>query len=645
MVKKHTNAAKPTKKFAFGAYEPVENADKVNEMFFLANRYRNDLIAIELEYRKQRDTIVRKHSADIRDLEDQLDRVCDEIVTREKQVKASNQKARKQTATDVDRTTLQQLRRRRNAINAKLVAARRKEESRLKQYYDNLAEHSVEIARLRKEHKAAKSPRVIGGINTKIRALSQTYWQDHDIDADMVIAEHGAIHRAKKAKAECQLHWPTEGLVTQAVTQAKKDGPRFRRYDGSGTIGGALNTTGGVTVESALAGDNNQFRITEADPRCTRGHAGRLHTAWLRIGSEKRKAIWAAIPFVMHREIPGDAQITNVVLTRKRVAGQHEWELQLSLNRPQWNPGDLATGEWCAIDLNWRQVPEGLRVAAWGGTDGEEGNLIIPTKYLDRWKKVKDIQSIRDTRFDEIRATLDEWIKKHDIPEWLQEKTETLGKWRSQRRLAKVIHYWREHRFPGDEEMFLALDGSADDHTRRKGQAKNDRAKLEHFAGWRNWDRHLYEWECHLYKKAIRWRRDTYRKFAAEITRRYKTVLLEDIDWHEVGMKPEVGEHDLPHIRRNKPIAAVAELAKFLVERASDSRYVEAATSSSRCNECGKVSTINGGITFQCEHCGYVCDRDRNAWLNLLMSSKETWVDAHLPKRNRLRVRKQKRAA
>src|SRR6185295_8157008 len=103
------------------------------------------------------------------------------------------------------------------------------------------------------------------------------------------------------------------------------------------------------------------------------------------------------------------------------------------------------------IDMGWRKVDQGLRVAAWHGSDGDQGTLILPQKLLDKAAYSERLRSIRDTIFNDVRDRLATWLSANAdiVPLWLKEATESIRQWRSQSRLAATVLRWRENRFTG----------------------------------------------------------------------------------------------------------------------------------------------------------------------------------------------------
>jgi len=329
MTKKHKNQSKETRVYAYGAYPSVENAQLVDDIFFRAHRLRNDLIRVELDYRQERDQIVRQHSTIIRDLENEHAALLAKINQKEAEVKAKSIEHRERCLAP----ELKDLRKQWNQVGYKLDKERRAEERRLKQHFTALP--SPRLEELQQQMTVAKSPATKGKLNKAIRAEWKSIWAATNIDADMMVAEYAAIDRNNVLDSQCGILWPTKNTIKADVARAIKDGPRIRSYDGSGRIGGQPSTKG-ISVAKALADGNNWLRITGVHEKCTRGHAARLSTAWIRIDSRGQEPVWAAISFVMHRALPPDAHVTNIYITRTRVAGKLKYEIQFTLAAGSW---------------------------------------------------------------------------------------------------------------------------------------------------------------------------------------------------------------------------------------------------------------------------------------------------------------------
>jgi len=404
-------------------------------------------------------------------------------------------------------------------------------------------------------------------------------------------ADAAALNAAKKARAECECYWGTYLQVEQGLSGIRKGAPpRFLRWTGNGKL--AVQIQGGMSREEAEHGDG-RLRIATTERR------GKATNVYLRIGTnEDRSPIWAVVPVIFHRPIPDDARIKWVYLTARRVACHTRWHVCFVLSRAEgWRKPDLATSGTVAVDLGWRLLDHGLRVGYWRGSDGGSEEILLPTRDVARWQKADDLRAIRGERFNGVVDWLAKWLAGRDLPDWLIERTRTLRQWRSAARLASVVIHWRENRFAGDKDGFAAVEA------------------------WRKKDKHLYEWEANQRRKAVAWRDDLYRRVAADLSRRYKTAIVEDCNWRDVGRKPDVGENnDSGAAARQRTIAAPGRLKQLLVERFAETVKAEAAYTTQRCHACGELAHVETrtSVWVTCQQCGAAWDQDDNACRNML---------------------------
>ena len=217
---------------------------------------------------------------------------------------------------------------------------------------------------------------------------------------------------------------------------------------------------------------------------------------------------------------------------------------------------------------------------------------------VGRWQKARDLQSIRATNFDAIVLRLAGWLAGRELPDWLTERTKTLRQWRSQGRLAAVVIQWRAERFDGDAEIFAEVEA------------------------WRKQDKHLWEWEHNQRRKAIAWRENVYRQFAAMLSRRYRVVCLEATDWRHF-MRKVAAEEDGQGgagAQRYLRIASPGQLSRLLAERFAEVVRVDPKHTTQRCHVCGELAQFDAATSLhtKCRHCGAEWDQDYNAARNLL---------------------------
>ncbi len=177
----------------------------------------------------------------------------------------------------------------------------------------------------------------------------------------------------------------------------------------------------------------------------------------LRIGTDDdNHPIFASAPVTIHRAIPEDAEIAWAHLTRRRIGTHDRYHVNFTLQRQRgWEKPGLADRGDVGIDVGWRLVPGGLRVAYWVGDDGRKGELVLPQKLLDGMHYPDQIQSERDQTYNAIKPALHEWLSKKwgTLPEWLLSraaapdkydaealpKCPTVARWKSQGKYTREL--------------------------------------------------------------------------------------------------------------------------------------------------------------------------------------------------------------
>lgn len=543
--------SQPSRIYAYGAKAPVVNGERVGEQIWLGHRYRNTLAEIELRRREQTDKMVVTLSPELPGVEAKLLEADQAIESAAAEIKLANKQARRQKATP---------------------------------------EQKTKLAALRKERAALRKKR---------KALRDVVFSDSGTHDALTGIDQRAAAEQREARAESGLYWGTYLTVEQGCQSFRKGRPpRFLRWTGEGRI--AVQVQGGLAPEDAFGGEDKRLIVEPLpeDAWSKRSRGLKRTKAWLRIGSDDdRQPVWAVVPFVMHRSLPADCRIKWVYLHRRRVGTKDQWMLSFVIARQVWPQTDVAGSGEIGIDLGWRLLDHGLRVAAWAGSDGESGELVLPIQDVGRWQKAQDLRGIRDTRLDAVIARFGEWLSGNDAPDWLTERTRTLRQWRSAARLASVVLAWRDQRFAGDESIYADLEA------------------------WRKKDKHLYEWEANQRRKAVAWLKDLYRNFAAAMARRYRVAVLEAVNWRDMGRRAGVGESDKAGAaRRQRVIASPGRLAECIRERFADCVSAPAEYTTQRCHACGEIDGFDARveIVHTCGKCGKTWDQDYNAARNLL---------------------------
>jgi hypothetical protein len=645
----------PARIFSFGAKPPVTELAAVERQMLLGHRYKNELVALERARREARDEAARRHFPELVQAEADLTAANIEVEAARNAIKNRNSRARAKTQTPEDRARVRELTERRTALG--------REVARLKA--DAYGPAEVKKARkawltaLDKERPAEEIAALKADLDAKRAAWFERVPRAVPLTADLdalAVAHNDRKKRIRAGFAAQGLYWGTYGVVDQSMNKAQSGPPpQFKSWRGDGKIG--LQVQRDPTVTDVLAG-RHRFVQIDPPPPLPEGHSKRQEktrrtVCRIRIGSTGRRGltpVWATVPFTMHREMPADATVKWCYLFRERIGTREEWRVQFVLAReggfPKLKPS-AATGT-VGVDVGWRRVPEGLRVAYWVGSDGREGQLILPARRLDAWPHVEELQGVRDRNFDGAREVLARWLegdpllpdwvglhiakleadlRRTDLregvrpaleqevavyrtyaaraltgnwlvpqpPEWFVEKTARLRQWRSANRLAAVVRRWRNERFVGDEVIFNLMEE------------------------WRRRDRHVYDWMESRRKRNVRWRNDAYRAFASELRQRYRTAHLENVNWAELqkNLPPEMDPAGVPADWRKA--AAVGTLLAFIKEAAPVSVMIPAAHTTDGCHVCGHIEDFDRlELVRTCPKCKAVWDQDKNAAVNLL---------------------------
>lgn len=650
----------PSKIYSFGAKPPSVNDKLVSDQMWLAHKYRNQIVEEERERRKLVEEAVQRHFPELAVLEKELtdtDARREELRTA---LKKKHAEARSKKVSGPEKEEIDKLSKR-----YKELTIQRKEKRKIAfGVPDEVKKARAAVAKARKEKSATELAQQLQDAADRAFVL----WMAAQpaaasLSEDLRKIDLASGDKCREMREKCGIFWGTYLAVEQSMS-GKRVGapPQFKRWNGDGKL--ALQVQGGMSLDDAFLCDDTRLRINHLSPSSwDRGVPPRKrHTVLhMRVGSEGREPIWAQIPFIMHRSLPPGCQIKWVYLIRRRVATLHEWRVQLVVSREGgFAKKDCAASGEVAVDVGWRLVHGGLRVAYWHGSDGEHGELVIPTDDLSRWSFTNDLQSIRSLWFDDVKAWLVSWMHgeeinsetladrqkwlvqervkavqkkmrstgkklrdaeaaivkcdigiealgtlrkttpvKPTIPEALAEKLSYIDKWRSQARLAMVTDEWAKT-FPDLGPEMLAV-----------------------LKWWKQHDEHLYVWQECQRQRSQRWRDDVYRNFAAKLRRSYKTIIVEDVKWSELHRRPSPeGRAEDVGLVLYRNIAAVGRLVQLLSESAAEFVRKGAINSTKTCHNCGSVEDFNQStqLVHTCSKCETVWDQDDNCCLNLLKS-------------------------
>jgi hypothetical protein len=459
--------------------------------------------------------------------------------------------------------------------------------------YEQLTKAEKTLAQLKKEDtdtkQAEKAVRLAKREHMKAKKVLKEAW------ATTTIAEDRKTERQKASDEG--LYWGTYLTVDRAVDAASETGaPKFRKWDGSGRIANQIQK--GIPVTDLFEKGKNQVRITGE------GKKRELH---FRI-SKGRDPVWAVFPLIYHRDLPPSALVKWVTVHREKVATKFIWHVVFSLDVQ--DKRDIAipapTKDTIGVNIGWRIFPdEGIRVAYWYDDEGNHGQLLVPQRIWDRWKKTEDLQSIRQKEFNDHNKFLVTLRKaeKETWPKWLIDDTTHAHAWLSPVKLAKLVVKWRHNRFPGDEDTFEILEA------------------------WRKQDKHLYEWERNQQRNVLSARQYLYRHFARKVAQ-YKHIMIDDLDLRHFAELPGADdEPDDPITKAARPrrfkvclssllheIVHMAKKAGGIVSEADPANLTKA------CWKCESLQHFDAAreLKHECSICGTRWDQDYNHARNLV---------------------------
>lgn len=208
----------------------------------------------------------------------------------------------------------------------------------------------------------------------------------------------------KVARQNSGLWWGNYNALVRSFERARsaavRSGGVLRRRFGDADSRITNTLQGGASVEALFDGSLSQVLIAPiphgAWHASTRGERRRLQrtkltaTVFVRAG-ERRSVTW---PMIMHREIPSDCRVKELVITRRRIVDKWEWAAIFLCTRISEHHPELDAGhELTAIDLGWRRTAEGLRVATVMHLGEEAEFLNLPKELLSSFAFVDELKA------------------------------------------------------------------------------------------------------------------------------------------------------------------------------------------------------------------------------------------------------------
>lgn len=487
-----------------------------------------------------------------------------------------------------------------------------------------------------KEINAALKP-----LYTQSKALMKAAREEKKAALKGLEMERRAEVKAARQNSGC--FWCNYNAVLESYSVARvkamKDGGalRFRRFDGTGRLTNQIQ--GGASAEEILSGKNTQVQLELLAPLGGRrgrqgGYKGLLtiRAFFGRDETGKRFSRDVRFPIVMHRPFPPGAIIKSVTVTvrqdnptviRGAVAGDNGERLETGRKRYEVSfvcrhpkaDAPASGGEAVGINLGWKQVQGGLRVATAVSTTGETEHLVVPDSVVQGYAHIEELRSRTDlaanalqVALKEATATMPLWSKDGEVPvEGLSERDHRLlsAIKRSAKTPSKAMDVlaWRLKAVP--DMPFVADLATALEAWR--AERKKDVLEMD---GLRR----------HLQGR----RKNTYREFAKRWADKAQVAVLDASRYKEMSRvkRPDGEDTELAAPARHQRVIAAPYELKLALQQAfkkAGGTVEQYSGTINHCTHCGSTD-IKGEVAMLCHGCKAVFDVDVNAAMNLLAS-------------------------
>lgn len=400
--------------------------------------------------------------------------------------------------------------------------------------------------------------------------------------------------RVKIARQQSGLWWGNYNAIVAsyetARSRALKTGAELheRRHNGEGRLVNQIQ--GGMSADDLFGGARSQVSVAplpdDAYTHPSRGEQRRKQytrltaTVYTRNG-ERRNVTW---PMYMHRPLPDGARIKEVVITRRRVADRYEWHVVFTC-RSHIEMRDPARGV-CGVDVGWRKVPGGLRVATVASDAGED-YLILPDSLIEADRHCDDIAARRAQERNDIVAQI-------RAADWSGAPAEIADHVQAIMAAEKVT---------AGMVARLARSMRSDDwlHPLR-----------DDLSGWQRDDRIDWQEFVGLRRRIVARRKQVYQLFAKQLVARHGVIAVEKIDWAQQARRKDGDDESVHYYRR---LAAPGELVSTVAMTAArDGATIvrHEGRSSHVCPSCGDdtAPADRSTVQYRCAACGEGWDQD-----------------------------------
>lgn len=557
----------------YGLLPPLDWDEDCMDELRRTNRFWNQLVEIERNNRAQYHTLVHQSEA-LREIAQQIT-VLDierEAVIAERNQKRAAVRSKTKADTDTQEARLQAIREELSPLYAerkKLMPQARKQMEEA-------------LSKLEEERKAAvKTARQNSGL----------FWSNYN-----AVAASYQTARSKAMKEGAQL--------------------RFHRFEGVGRFVNQIQ--GGLSVEDLCAGKHSQVQL-----QLNGTHPGKKEKGILRIKAfverdenNKPKPRYLHFPIVMERPIPPGSEIKMVTVNIEKVAGKPRYSVTFTCRAE--NPGEQPSGTRAAgVNIGWKQVEGGLRVATVAYSNGDIGHLLLPTRWRERMERVRTLQSQLDEGVNALLPRIKEALE--DMPLWRNEESvavEGYPEW-LHRRLSGLV---RAPKYGAKSLLALLWD------LRMQWELEPNTLPLLHelaedMEKWRKTHKRKWLELENLRDKLLTQRKHIYREFASQIADRAGLVAMDATSYKDAAkVKPVDGSDPELHAQARKQRVEVAPYElRLAITQIIEKRggHVEKRKERINCCPTCQKPSPRDELVIACD-CGTIYDTDEGAARNLL---------------------------
>lgn len=565
----------------YGLLPPLNWDQDCFEHLFLMNKFWNRLVEIEQESRRQYRAILGE-IPEVAAIEEQMSKTEAEALDHYASRKEARIKHKAKTGphTKAYDEAIKELRARHKELLRQARVIRRTARGMVKPHLDSLERDRREMVKKAYQTSGlwwANYNAVLESYNrARVRAMKEgTELKFHRFSGE---GRFSCQIQGGKSTAELLDNVGTREVALRLIDQGE-----FAALTGRGHQGGEAREVGSRR-------DRRQYGILAVTVYTGRDSDGRVVRRTL------------DFPIILHRLLPEEGRLKMVRVNRRRIGAEFDWTATFTYTHEAEPVPPSDSPLACGINLGWKQVHDGLRVATIFDGRGPARHIVLSHALLARFARVDILKSQLDRATNEAF----EWLASSlpvELPEPLQELFQSLQRAKRSHfgTFAHFVLTWKKLELPFEPELLSEAD-------RRRRQIK--RVEIEY---------------ANLREKIRRRRLDFYRNEAKSLAEKYGTIVLDRMDLQRLAAleAPDGTPTELPETaRKRRGWAAVSELRDWIKKQSAKSGTIileKGIASTVTCHVCGeKGSKSVGTVTLTCSNCGSSWDSDSNAAANLL---------------------------